>query len=81
MSYLKPDGLLLSKPVKRKTKKSPFLRKLEQQQKDAADAAHVDEMLAKSIDKAKAEGKELQNDNRNRRVASLSVAYARRRDK
>jgi len=32
MSYEKPDGLLLDKPVKRKTAKSAFLRKLEKAQ-------------------------------------------------
>lgn len=85
MSYQKPDGLLLSKPVKRKTRKSAFLKKLERQQKDAADTAHVDaeqDPIRKAIDKAAHDLlTDVANDNRQRRVTSLRVAYARRRDK
>jgi hypothetical protein len=70
MSYQKPDGLLLSQPVKRKTPKSAFLKKLERSQQNEVDAAHI--LL---------QNEQIARDNQKRKVTNLSIAFARRRDK
>lgn len=70
MSYKKPEGLLLAKPVKRITPKSQFLKKLEREQQNEIDAAHI--LL---------ENERIAEANQKRKVTNLSIAYARRRDK
>jgi hypothetical protein len=42
VTYAKPNGLLLSQPVKRLTAKSRYLRNLEKRQAEAREAAEVD---------------------------------------
>lgn len=70
-------------PQKRITPKSAFLKRLEQQQKDLADAAHVEaDPIKQAIDRAAHDLlTDVAADNQKRRVTSLRVAYARRRDK
>ena len=70
MSYKKPEGLLLAKPVKRITPKSQFLKKLEREQQNEIDAAHI--LL---------ENERIAEANQKRKVTNLSIAFARRRDK
>lgn len=87
MSYQKPDGLLLSKPSKRRTKKSMFLRKLEAMQKDKglsriAEAAKTaaDAMQLQAVISMPAKTP-LERENKQRRVVQLTTAYSRRREK
>ena len=49
MTYAKPGGLLLSKPVKRKAPKSDFLTALEEHQADPTARAYVGD---RSVDPA-----------------------------
>lgn len=64
------EGTLFNKPVKRKGKKSSFLKKLERQQRNEVEAAHI--LL---------DNQRIAEDNQKRKVTNLSIAYARRRDK
>lgn len=70
-------------PQKRLTPKSAFLKKLEAQQKDAAEAEHIEaDPIRKAIDKAAHDLlTDVAADNRKRRVVTLRTAYSRRRDK
>jgi hypothetical protein len=55
VTYAKPNGLLLSQPVKRLTAKSRYLHNLEKRQAEACEAAKVD--AGKVVQLKKREGK------------------------